>query len=344
MALIVNELTTEDDQAWDEFVRASPHGLPHHRLGWREVIGRTYGYRPRYLVARSDAKVVGVMPLFEVPSRIEGFHLTTLPGGLCAASDEAGYALVQRAKELVRSSNARFLAIRDSRRKWDDELVSHHSQCSVVIDVSDGLAAFQNSLSRSVRQHIAQGKKSGVELTHGTEDLGSFYQVFAAFLQSRGTPIFPERFLATQVEVFQDEVRLRAALHQGKLVAGSVSFLLGSALFSISLFSLDDRHKLKINHLLYWDRIQLACERGLELVDLGRSSIGSGQYDFKMSWRGFEVPIYQQFWLHRTRKMPLLVDDARRGYGRLFARVWQRLPVQVAHVVGPLIRRELPFV
>jgi CelD/BcsL family acetyltransferase involved in cellulose biosynthesis len=142
----VDELTNADECAWDEFVRSSPDALPHHLLGWRDVIRRTDGYRSRYLLAKEADKVVGVMPLFEVRSRIEGYHFSTLPGGLCASSDDAGYALVQRAEELVRSNNARFLAIRDSRRKWDDDLVSRSSQCSVVVDVSEGAAAVRKNL------------------------------------------------------------------------------------------------------------------------------------------------------------------------------------------------------
>src|SRR6202011_2387594 len=152
MSLMVSELSSVEEGAWDAFVRGCPDALPHHLLGWREVIPRTYGHRPRYLVAKSAGAIVGVMPLFEVPSRIEGYNFSTLPGGICAATEEAGYALVQRAKELVKSSNARFLAIRDSRRQWDEELISHHSQCAVVIDVSRGSAPIRKAISYDVRR------------------------------------------------------------------------------------------------------------------------------------------------------------------------------------------------
>ena len=105
-----------------------------------------------------------------------------------------------------------------------------------MIDVSGGIDAVRKNLSRSVRQHVVQGMKSGVEVSSGNDQLGAFHDVFSAFLRSRGTPVFPKRFLTTQVEIFPDEVKLVAARHQGQLLAGSVSFLLGSALFSINLF------------------------------------------------------------------------------------------------------------
>ena len=65
MSVVVSELSSADEGAWDAFVRGSPDALPHHLLGWREAITRTYGHRPRYLVAKNEGNVVGVMPLFE---------------------------------------------------------------------------------------------------------------------------------------------------------------------------------------------------------------------------------------------------------------------------------------
>ncbi len=344
MSLFVGELNQADEAAWDEFVRGCPDSLPHHLLGWREVTVRTYGFRSKYLLAKSADRIVGVMPLFEVPSRIEGYNFTTLPGGICASSDEAGYALVQRAKELVKASNARFLAIRDSRRKWDADLISHHSQCSVVIDVSAGLEVVRKYLSRSVRQHIAQGSKSGVELSRVSEQFESFYDVSSAFLRNHGTPVFSKRYLTTQAEVFPDDTLFVGAVYQSKLLGGSISFYLGRTLFSFNMFSLDKNHKLRISHLLYWNRIERACERGLQRVDLGRSTIGSGQYAFKMSFNGVEFPIYQQFWLNRTERMPFVAEDAGGGTGGLFTRIWRHVPMPLTRLVGPTIRRELPFV
>jgi FemAB-related protein (PEP-CTERM system-associated) len=344
MSLVVSELRSADEGAWDVFVRGCPDALPHHLLGWREVITRTYGHRPRYLVAKSAGTVVGVMPLFEVPSRIEGYNFSTLPGGICAATEEAGYALVQRAKELVKSSNARFLAIRDSRRQWDEELISHHSQCAVVVDTSVGLEAVRKRLSRSVRQHLVQGNKSGVELGSVSGQIGPFYDVFSAFLRSRGTPVFSKRYLTSQMEVFPDNLVLVGAIYQAHLIGGSDCFFLGNNVFPMGLFSLDAYHRTRANHLLYWNVIEFACARGFQRADFGRSKIGSGQHRFKMQWGGIEGPIYQQFWLNGTRKIPYLADDADSRNGHLFTRIWQRLPVPVTQTVGPLIRRELPFV
>jgi serine/alanine adding enzyme len=135
VGVIVSELSGTDERSWDEFVRACPGALPHHLLGWRSVIARTYGFRPRYLVAKAGQEIVGALPLFEVPSRIEGYHLTTLPGGVCTAEETAGRMLVERAKDLVTEQNAGFLAIRDTRRRWATDFVTSDSQCSVTLNV-----------------------------------------------------------------------------------------------------------------------------------------------------------------------------------------------------------------
>src|SRR5262249_51717457 len=193
VGVIGSELSRADERSWDEFVRGCPAALPHHLLGWRSVITRTYGFRPRYLVAKKGQEIVGALPLFEVPSRIEGYHVTTLPGGVCTVEEAAGNALVECAKELVIERNAGFLAIRDSRRCWATGSVTSASQCSVSLNVSKGVEAFRKQIPYDVRRYIDRAPRAGVQIRSGSDQLPAFFGAFSAFLHSRGTPVFPSR-------------------------------------------------------------------------------------------------------------------------------------------------------
>ena len=93
------------------------------------------------------------------------------------------------------------------------------------------------------------------------------------------------------------------------------------------------------NNLLYWHAIQDGCANGFKMFDFGRSSVGSGTYEFKRQWGAQPVPL---FW-------HVLSDDDRQGNTidgtsmkyRLFREIWRRLPIDVTVTIGPQIRKYL---
>src|SRR5262245_3354312 len=84
-------------EEWDAFVEASPRGTFFHLLGWRDLLEAAFGFRTHYLAARRDGRLVGVLPLGEVPLGLRGRGLLSLPfaveAGVCAADDAAQHAL-----------------------------------------------------------------------------------------------------------------------------------------------------------------------------------------------------------------------------------------------------------
>ncbi len=50
----ISELRTGDADAWDSYVHESDTSTFYHQIGWRNVVLKTYGHKPRYLVARGD--------------------------------------------------------------------------------------------------------------------------------------------------------------------------------------------------------------------------------------------------------------------------------------------------
>ena len=114
----IGELTEDTRIDWDAYVRSAPGGLPTHLSGWRDVLRKTGGYETRYLMARQDGRVVGVLPLFFVRSALVGKSAMTMPGGLCADSDEI--AAVPHPRGTVHRSPGRDAAI--CRSGWPSRL------------------------------------------------------------------------------------------------------------------------------------------------------------------------------------------------------------------------------
>src|SRR5215472_10617918 len=104
------------DPRWDDFVRAHQEGTFFHLWGWREVLQRNFGYEPYYLSVEEGGRIQGLMPLFLVRSLLFGKSFVTIPlgvyGGPIADCEIAEMALLQTAKQLVKTHNARYLEIR----------------------------------------------------------------------------------------------------------------------------------------------------------------------------------------------------------------------------------------
>jgi FemAB-related protein (PEP-CTERM system-associated) len=341
----VLELHGEDKPAWDDYVWRSPQAVPYHLIGWKEVMERTYGYPSHYLMAKDGGRIEGVMPLFEIKSRIVGDSLATLPGGLCAESEEAAVALVERAKEITVNIDAKYLAIRDSRREWDAGLVSVSRHCTMMRDLPLQTDALWKSLNKKLRRHIRIARKSDLQVSiGGKEYLDDFYTVLCAFLRGVGTPVFSRTFLHNVAKELGDHLLILSVRWEGQLIGAYAAFLFQDTIFGAwggSLYRYLDRRP---NHMLYWQYMQYGCEHGFKHIDLGRSLQGSGQYKFKKGWGSQSQPLYQQYFLNGLEMAPDVSSRMEADYRyRLFIWLWQKLPLPVTQWVGPKIRRHVPF-
>ena len=95
-----------DSAEWDAFVAAASDGTVAHRWAWLRIVQDTYGHPTYPLAAVRAGRLVGVLPLVLVRSRIYGRRLVSMPyldcGGICAAGNaEAEQKLFQAAVELA---------------------------------------------------------------------------------------------------------------------------------------------------------------------------------------------------------------------------------------------------
>ena len=341
----VLELHDEDKPAWDDYVWHSSQALPYHLVGWKEVMERTYGYPSHYLMAKEGSRIEGVMPLFEIRSRIVGDALTTLPGGLCAESEEAAVALIEQAKALTVNVNAKYLVIRDSRREWDAGLVSISQHCTMIRGLPPQTDALWKSLDKRLRRHIRIARKSDLEVSiGGKEYLDDFYTVLCVFLRDVGTPVFSRAFLHSVAEKFGDRLLIVCVRWKGRLIGAYSAFLFRDTIFGAWGGSLHKYLDRRPNHMLYWQYMQYGCEHGIKYIDLGRSPLGSGQYTFKKGWGARPQPLYQQYFLNGVERIPDVSTRMEEEHKyRLFTWLWRKLPVPVTRWVGPRLRRHVPF-
>ncbi len=96
---------------------------------------------------------------------------------------------------------------------------------------------------------------------------------------------------------------------------------------------------LAANDFKYWELMRQACERGLRVLDYGRSKRGTGSFDLKKNWSFEPMPLAYEYLLLRRDTIPQN-NPANPKY-RAFIALWRRLPLPLANRLGPYIVRRL---
>jgi CelD/BcsL family acetyltransferase involved in cellulose biosynthesis len=91
------------------------------------------------------------------------------------------------------------------------------------------------------------------------------------------------------------------------------------------------------NNLLYWEAIRSACTQGLQRFDFGRSSRGSGTYNFKKQWGAREESLH---WQANVRGGDLFSAESYRVLQGV-VEAWKHLPLGATRMIGPFLRKRL---
>ena len=359
----VRELRRDEWEIWDAYVRQAPGGLPQHLAGWQQVLANTYGYETHYLGAWCSAgtsgaapQLVGVLPLFLISSPLVGRFLTTLPGGLCADNAAAADALLAHGRTLVQARRAKRLVLHDSRQAWPGALqtTTHHEHW--LVDLAGGEAAILARLHRNIRRQIriAQQGELTVVVDRTGARLDDFYSVMSRFTHQAGTPIFGRKFLAEVVAAFPGGFEIVIVYHQAQPIGGYFQLALGDTNYGVWGATLYEYLKLHPVYLAYWTILAESAAQGFAYLDMGRSPSGSNASKYKAQWATRSAPVYQQVWLAQpkpgvdhagsmTGSMSVAQQAQENSRFQTFRRIWPRLPLPVAEILGPLLRRHIPF-
>jgi len=332
-----------DDLAWDSYVSHSPHAGYFHRAGWARVVQRSYGHTPKYLWARDDSQVRGVLPLVIFRGPFGGRSLISLPfvdeGGICADDLQTKQALWTAAQEIARREGAQRIELRQ-RESSGLALDSLGSKVTVALELKRDADVMWKGLDSKVRNQVRKAMSSGlVTAWCGVEGLDEFYDVFAHNMRDLGSPVHGRRFFANTLEEFADSTRLLLVRDGSQTVAAGVCAYFRDTVLVPWASSLREWRSRCPNNLLYWEVIRAGCEKGLRWLDFGRSSPGSGTHKFKMQWGGVERPLHWER-LSRSSGRTSTVDADNPLYDWPI-RVWQRLPISVATTIGPFLRKRI---
>jgi len=338
----IRQLDPADVARWDAFVDSCAEATFFHRAGWKDVIERAFGHRTHYLLAEESGVIRGVLPLGHVKSRLFGNALISAPfcvyGGVAAETDEARRALEAAACALANDLRVDHLEMRNiapRRADWATKDLYVTFRKVIDPDPEKNMAAIPRKQRAMVRKGIQGGLAS--EIDEGVE---RFFGAYSESVRNLGTPVFPKRYFETLRGVFGRDCEVLTVVKDGRTVASVMSFYFRDQVIPYYGGGTEEARELKGNDFMYWEVMRRACERGSQVFDYGRSKVNTGSYHFKKNW-GFEPePLHYEYFLVCAREVPD-VNPLNPKY-RLFINLWQKLPLGVSQLVGPMLAKSLP--
>ncbi|HET8650814.1 MAG TPA: GNAT family N-acetyltransferase [Gemmatimonadales bacterium] len=363
MAIAVTPFTGPDEE-WDRFVRAQPGWTHFHLAGWRRIYQRVFGHECLYMAGRredgktgsgtdgqadgtgelrSPSRLSAVLPLVRVRSRLFGHYLVSLPyvnyGGPLGDA-ESVRALVDRAVEIARADGVKLLELR-SRHELPLDLPVSHRKVTVVLDLpKEDPEPLWKSFPAKVRSQVRRPTKEGVTVRFGPDQVEPFYAVFAHHMRDLGTPVLPRRFFEAVAAEFPESAWFGCAWLGERPIACGAGFVWNGEFEMTWASALSEYNRIAPNMLLYWSFMERAVKAGLGTFNFGRCTPEGGTHRFKKQWGSRDEPLW---WYQRTPTgEPASTpspDDGAYSWG---PRLWKKLPVSLATMIGPRIVRGIP--
>jgi FemAB-related protein (PEP-CTERM system-associated) len=329
---------------WNAFVHASDRATFYHRWEWRAINEGGFGHRTAYLAGIDGGRFVGVFPLVRLKSLLFGNIACSMPfvnyGGPAGESDEVEERLMEAAATIAEEWRVEYLEIRSQRRLGGGYPCSDH-KVSLTIALESDPEAVLNRMKREQRAEIRRAYKNGFTVKFGPELIGDFYLVLSESWRDLGTPIYRTDYLKAIVAAFPGATRVCVVYDaQGRPAAGAFDGLHNGTVEGMWLGMRNEYRRQLVGYVLYWELIKHACEMGYRSFHLGRSSKDSGGEQFKKKWNAETLQLYWQYILRTRKELPSL--NPQNAKYQLAIRTWQKLPLSMTQVLGPLIARSIP--
>lgn len=330
-----------DQERWENFVLRHAGSTNYHRWRWQNVFRKAFGWPAIYLIAEQEGTVRGILPLIWQKSLLRSY-LSSMPhlqgGGILADTPELERRLLAFAEGIARRNNSSYLELRHS-TPHDLPLVLRPDKVGALLRVEADPEKRMQRLDKKTRNLVRKSLTFGMTADFGgPEMLSAFYDVYRSNMRDLGSPAYARDFFSEILSQFPEDTRICVVRFEDDTVAAA--FLLGFRdTLEVAWASSHRRHlNLKPNMFLYWNILTFAADEGYPFIDFGRSSRGSGTYQFKLQWGAEPKELYWGYWLNQRTKIPTTRTDSM----QLASRLWQRLPVAITNVLGPRLVRHIP--
>jgi hypothetical protein len=307
--MTVESIDPSKDAQWDSFVVESRHGSIYHLSSWREVILKSFGAVPFYLVVKDEnGSIRAGLPFFFVKSILTGKRLVSLPlASFCDPLFDNANDFDELLNVIVRKSielNTSFIEIKtlnectflnERRFKCSTDYQTH------ILSLDRDLNAIEKSFHDNVKRCLKKTKREDVTVREAAtnEDIKLFFKLHVATRKKHGLLPQPLGFFKNMWEILHPKAlcSFLLVIYRDRVIAGGV-FLKFKDTFSYEYGASNERFLgLYPNHILLWEAVKSAHKEKFKFFDFGRSSVeNKGLTIFKQKWGGEAKHLYYYYY------------------------------------------------
>jgi len=344
------------DKRWDRYVACHHNGSLYHSSSWKEVLRKSFGYRPIHFVAVDEKEdIIGCAAFVAIQSHLTGSRLVSLPfADYCEIlSDNLSSERAILKAVLEKADHLKVGRIEIRAREGQEDLLQEYGFKAErtflrhVLPTTEPAEVLFKRLHYSCKKFLRNAAKSEViTVTASTElELRTYYKLYVLTRRFRGLPPMPYSFFQNIWKSVSPNGMpiLLLALYNGSIIAGVFLLKAGDGLYGISMASNRDFLFTRPNNLLYWKSIEIACESRLKYFDCGRTSPeNEGLLRFKRQWGAREDTITH--FVRQTTRSNLTLSrsvpyaELRKGIAQ---KICKQLPPLVLEIASRLLYRHL---
>jgi FemAB-related protein (PEP-CTERM system-associated) len=312
---------------------------------WLPVLSKSLGHEVYCIRASVGESCVGLLPLAYVRSWLFGKYLVSLPyinsAGIQSESEEATAGLLDAAVQLADQLNVRYLELRQEQEVNHAALTQKNAGKVIMrLNLPAKEEDLWNSFKSKLRSQIKSGQKNDFEILWGGLDLlDDFYEIFSWNMRDLGTPVFPRELFAQILTEFASDAELCVLKLNHQAVAAAL-LIHGVGRTEVpSASSLRAFNSTNANMVMYWHLLRRAVHRGQTQFDFGRSTAEGSTFKFKEQWGAVPHSSIWQYYVRHGSIGEMRPTNAKFG---LAIKIWQKLPLSLTRMLGPLIVRGIP--
>ena len=336
-----------DRDTWNSYVTGHPDASPYHLFAWKEAVEGAYGHRSYYLIAGENGSTKGVFPLFHMHLPVLQNELVSLPfcdlGGILADSPTTTQALLDESLALGRDLKTKSIHIRIRNHSEIYERLSYPCHCtkdkvSMLLTLPGTSEILWNGFKSKLRSQIRKAEKNGLRFEWGNAKIDEFYSVFSRNMRDLGSPVHAKKWIQAILHHYDQQAQAGLIFKDKTPIGAGIILLLPGQKVSIPWAStLREYNRLGPNMLLYWNFLKFAADNNFLQFDFGRSTPGEGTYKYKAQWGAKPAGLhwYQVFLRHKIQG----TNPSMAGKREVIEQIWQKMPLGMANLLGPRLRR-----
>ncbi|MCK4704648.1 MAG: FemAB family PEP-CTERM system-associated protein [Gammaproteobacteria bacterium] len=329
----------------NNYLLSSLHATPYHHMQWLQAIKKAYGFKYEYLIAETESHIEGVLPVCQFKNIMAKTSLCSLPfcdvGGVIADNAAVREKLIQFALERADQQQAMPLQLRQRLTDAAENADMTNRKVSMLLDLPESAEVLLAGFKSKLRSQIKKAEKNGLtfDFANDKKSINDFFYVFCRNMHSLGSPTHSVTWFQALRELYKENLLVGRVWFEGKIVGSGILLFSGNKVSIPWASTLRDYNHLAPNMLLYWNLLQVSCDRACTQFDFGRSTYGEGTYKFKKQWGA--KPVLLDWKTLDKQGLVAEVSTSKSRLRDLVEVVWKKLPLLIVNIIGPRLRRHI---